>query len=70
VEFGTRPHLIRPRKRAALAFDVNGFPVVTREVQHPGTKGAHMQEKGARETRPVFRRNLRRELRRLYLGVR
>lgn len=35
---GTRPHVITPRRRDALAFVVNGARVVTRRVNHPGTQ--------------------------------
>jgi len=36
---GTRPHLIRPRRRNGfLRFEVNGRVVYSRLVRHPGTK--------------------------------
>lgn len=36
---GTRPHLIRPRRAAALRFEVDGGQVVyTKLVRHPGTR--------------------------------
>ena len=39
VEFGTRPHEIRPKKEGGvLVFNVGGRKVVTRKVNHPGTK--------------------------------
>lgn len=39
VEFGTKPHIIRPKKQGGvLVFNVNGMKVVTRLVHHPGTK--------------------------------
>jgi HK97 gp10 family phage protein len=34
VEFGTRPHTIRPKANGAMRFG----SVTTREVQHPGTR--------------------------------
>lgn len=34
---GTRPHLIRPRRRKALRFDVGGETVFSKLVRHPGT---------------------------------
>lgn len=38
VEYGTRPHVIRPRKPGGvLVFTVNGRKVVARSVHHPGT---------------------------------
>ena len=39
VEFGTRPHEIRPKEQGGvLAFRANGRMVYARVVQHPGTK--------------------------------
>ena len=35
---GTRPHLIRPRTRKVLKFNVKGRTVFARLVHHPGTK--------------------------------
>jgi len=37
VEFGTPPHIIKPRRKKALRFDVGGESVVVRSVRHPGT---------------------------------
>ena len=38
VEFGTKPHEIRPKTKKALAFKVGGQTVFARVVHHPGTK--------------------------------
>lgn len=39
VEFGTRPHEIRPKKEGGvLVFNIGGRKVFTRKVSHPGTK--------------------------------
>ncbi|MFZ3595035.1 hypothetical protein [Streptomyces sp. BH104] len=35
---GTRPHLIRPRRKKVLRFEVGGREVFTKLVRHPGTK--------------------------------
>jgi len=37
VEFGTKPHLILPRRAKALRFEVGGEEVFATRVQHPGT---------------------------------
>lgn len=42
VESGTRPHVIVPRTKRALAFKVGGVTVIRRRVNHPGTRGLHM----------------------------
>jgi HK97 gp10 family phage protein len=39
VEFGTRPHMIFPRRARALRFEVGGRTVFARYVHHPGTRG-------------------------------
>lgn len=38
VDQGTRPHVIVPRVKKYLAFQVNGQWVRTKRVNHPGTK--------------------------------
>ncbi len=35
---GTRPHLIRPRRKKFLRFEVDGGVVYTKLVRHPGTR--------------------------------
>jgi HK97 gp10 family phage protein len=37
VEFGTSPHMILPRKKKALKFQMDGRDVFARKVSHPGT---------------------------------
>ncbi|MEM2257823.1 MAG: HK97 gp10 family phage protein [Candidatus Caldarchaeum sp.] len=37
VEFGTRPHIIRPRVKRVLRFEVDGRIVYATMVRHPGT---------------------------------
>jgi hypothetical protein len=36
VIYGTRPHIIRPRRARALRFEAGGRPVYARVVHHPG----------------------------------
>jgi hypothetical protein len=38
VLYGTRPHIIRPRRKKALRFDVGGRTVFAAVVHHPGTR--------------------------------
>ena len=38
VEFGIRPHIIRPVRARALRFEATGEIVFARLVRHPGTK--------------------------------
>jgi HK97 gp10 family phage protein len=39
VEYGTKPHVILPKRAKALRFKTKGGKwVITRKVQHPGTK--------------------------------
>jgi hypothetical protein len=37
---GTRPHIIRPRKKKVLRFPAGGGVVFARSVNHPGTTGS------------------------------
>jgi len=39
VEFGTRPHIIRPRRARALRFEVEGRTVFAMYARHPGFRG-------------------------------
>lgn len=36
LEFGTRPHGIKAKRKANLSFSVNGQRIVTKAVSHPG----------------------------------
>lgn len=38
VEFGTRPHIIRPKNRSMLRFVQGGAERFARQVRHPGTR--------------------------------
>lgn len=53
LEFGTRPHVIRPRRRGGvLAFSVAGRRVFARQVNHPGTQPTHFVERTVARTLP------------------
>lgn len=46
---GTKPHLIRPRKRkGVLRFEAGGDVVYTRLVRHPGTRPNNFMARGLR----------------------
>jgi hypothetical protein len=47
VEFGTRPHEIRPRNRKALRWKSGGAYRFARVVQHPGTRAQPYMIPGA-----------------------
>lgn len=38
IEYGTRPHVIRPKNKKALAFKSGGKEIVVKVVHHPGTR--------------------------------
>ena len=38
VEFGTKPHEIRPKKGKYLVFTIGGKKIFTKKVNHPGTQ--------------------------------
>ena len=38
VEFGTNPHIIRPKDKEALKFKIGKENVFAKEVHHPGTR--------------------------------
>lgn len=48
-EYGTKPHVIRARRKKALAFTWNGKRVAYRSVNHPGTKGRFFMKAGRDE---------------------
>lgn len=49
VNDGSRPHIIRPRTKQVLKFQVGGRTVYAKIVHHPGTKGAHFLDRALRE---------------------
>ncbi|MFE7530877.1 hypothetical protein ACFU7Y_34960 [Kitasatospora sp. NPDC057542] len=48
---GTRPHIIRPRNRRALRFEVAAQVVYARLVHHPGTRPNNFLGRALREGR-------------------
>ena len=47
VEYGTRPHVIRPRRAEALRFEIEGDMVYARLVHHPGTRPMEIMARAA-----------------------
>ena len=54
IEEPTRPHIIRPKNKKALAFTVRGKHYIVKEVHHPGTKGKHSFEQAWRYFQDSF----------------
>lgn len=52
VEFGTRPHVIRPRNKKFLAFKVGAKTVFAKKVNHPGTKAYNYMRDSFEENKP------------------
>lgn len=49
VEKGSRPHIIRPRRRKVLKFSAGGRVVFTKIVRHPGSKPQPFMLPGAKK---------------------
>lgn len=49
VIYGTAPHVIRPRRRKALRFDVGGRTTFAKVVHHPGTQPNPFLQQALRE---------------------
>lgn len=58
VEYGSAPHLIRARNKAALFWPGAAHPV--KEVHHPGAAAQPYMTPTAEELRPVFRAAMQR----------
>lgn len=63
VEFGTRPHEIRPKKGKLLSWMKNGKRFFARKVNHPGTKAQPFLFPAWEEHRPQYLEEIKRELR-------
>lgn len=52
---GTRPHMIVPRNKRALAFTTDaGVKVMTRSVNHPGTRSNHFPKRAVAPLLPAL----------------
>lgn len=63
VEFGTRPHEIRPKKGRLLSWVKSGKRIFARKVRHPGTKAQPFLFPAWEEQRPGFLSRIKQELR-------
>lgn len=54
VHWGTRPHVIRPKKRKALRWPVGGTFAFAKKVNHPGYEGDAYFVKAAAEAPRLF----------------
>jgi len=54
LEFGARPHLIRPRRARALRFEIRGELVYARYVEHPGTRPMRIMARAVAEASRDF----------------
>lgn len=52
VEFGTKPHVIRPKNKKMLAFKVGGRMVFARQVFHPGTRAYNYMRDAFEDNKP------------------
>jgi len=50
VEFGTRPHIIRPVRARALRFEVRGEVVFAKYVHHPGSSPQYFMRRAFERT--------------------
>lgn len=64
VEFGTRPHEIRPRTARLLSWMKNGRRFFARKVQHPGTRAQPFLFPAWEDNRQTFINRMIQELRR------
>lgn len=49
VIFGTRKHIIRPRRARVLRFEVEGRPTFAKIVHHPGYRGDNFMAEALRQ---------------------
>ena len=59
VHWGTRPHVIRPRKRKSLRWVGPGGFVFAKQVNHPGFEGDAYLVRAAREVPAIFDKHIR-----------
>ena len=63
VNFGTRPHVIYPKKSKLLHFKINGKDVYAKYVNHPGTKPYPFFSNMVKEIIPLLYINIKNNIR-------
>lgn len=58
VHWGTRPHVIRPKRKKALRWPAGGKFVFAGVVNHPGYKGDPWLTRAAREAPIIFKKQV------------
>lgn len=65
IEFGTKPHVIVPKNKKTLAFQIGGTWIFTKKVNHPGFKGSSFMRYAAEKQKQPFQRRMIAALNRL-----
>lgn len=58
LEFGTKPHIIKPKNKSLLRWYKNGKFYFAKEVKHPGTKAYPFMNPAAESERSRFINNI------------
>jgi len=54
IEFGTKPHIIEPKRKKVLRFFIGGKAVFSKKVRHPGTRASSFLRWAAERQNPLF----------------
>jgi hypothetical protein len=68
VHWGTRPHVIRPKKKKALRWPAGGRFVFATKVAHPGYKGDPWLVRAARQSPSIFEHHINQQIDRIANG--
>lgn len=69
VEYGTRPHEIRPVRAKFLRFEIGGKVIYTKLVRHPGTRAQPFVRPAAKLIRSLIPELMWREIKRFLKGM-
>lgn len=62
IEFGSKPHIIEPKNKKFLRFNIGGAWIFAKRVNHPGFKGSSFLRWAAEKNKPVFEKKVTEEL--------